>query len=143
LRYSNSPFRSPLGARLHPWSAYEHVARIGIAAREAIKWVRRNPERSSNGGSSSSTPEISNDSSARCMPMERSDYGGAAWLGHSGSYGGYESELWTDPQRGMTLAVTTNMDERDSAQATTSGRIWDALADALDHAGVAGSACNR
>ena len=30
------------------------------------------------------------------------------WLGHNGSFGGYESENFTDPKRQLTITVTTN-----------------------------------
>jgi hypothetical protein len=56
------------------------------------------------------------------------------WVGHDGSYGGYESEHWFDRSRGLTLAVLTNRDEPDNADDddTVSGSVWVALATALD-----------
>jgi D-alanyl-D-alanine carboxypeptidase len=46
---------------------------------------------------------------------------GSEWLGHDGSYGGYESELWYDPERHLTLAMLTSSD----GSAT---KVWKALA---------------
>jgi D-alanyl-D-alanine carboxypeptidase len=68
------------------------------------------------------------------------DFGGTTWLGHSGSYGGFEAELWTDPARQLTLAVTTNMDEAGS-DGTTSSAIWSAVATTAEHAQPAVPGC--
>lgn len=54
-------------------------------------------------------------------------FDGRQWLGYSGSYGGFESELWHDRKHGVTVAVTTNKD-------AGSGQIWNAVARAYDHA---------
>ncbi|HVL89940.1 MAG TPA: hypothetical protein VM841_06870 [Actinomycetota bacterium] len=35
--------------------------------------------------------------------VEAEDGGGRRWLGHSGSYAGFESELWHDGSRGLTI----------------------------------------
>jgi D-alanyl-D-alanine carboxypeptidase len=59
-------------------------------------------------------------------------FDGHNWLGHEGSYGGFESENWHDSKRGVTITVTTNMDERASAADTTSDRIWMSVARAYD-----------
>jgi D-alanyl-D-alanine carboxypeptidase len=48
-----------------------------------------------------------------------------AWFGHDGSYGGYESENWTDPIRRATVTVTATGDG-------VAGEIWDAVAKAYD-----------
>ena len=40
-------------------------------------------------------------------PEQFDDY---RWIGHSGSYGGFESELWHEPSHGVTIAVVTNRD---------------------------------
>ena len=32
----------------------------------------------------------------------------ATWVGHDGSYGGYQTENWTDRERGVTIVVMTN-----------------------------------
>jgi D-alanyl-D-alanine carboxypeptidase len=60
-------------------------------------------------------------------------FDGDRWFGHEGSYGGFESELWHDPARGTTIAVTTDMDERSGAT-PTSEQIWDGIARAYDRA---------
>jgi D-alanyl-D-alanine carboxypeptidase len=67
-------------------------------------------------------------------------FDGDRWFGHEGSYGGFESELWHDPARGATIAVTTDMDERAGATAT-SERIWDGIAHAYDRGTRPGHAC--
>jgi hypothetical protein len=54
------------------------------------------------------------------------------WVGHNGSYGGYESEHWFDKSRGLTLAVLTNRNGWDSTDGSISNRLWMALASALD-----------
>ncbi len=33
---------------------------------------------------------------------------GSTWVGHDGSYGGYQTENWTDRERGVTVVVMTN-----------------------------------
>ena len=33
---------------------------------------------------------------------------GSTWVGHDGSYGGYQTENWTDRERGVTIVVMTN-----------------------------------
>ncbi|MEA2438087.1 MAG: D-alanyl-D-alanine carboxypeptidase [Thermoleophilaceae bacterium] len=35
-------------------------------------------------------------------------YAGHRWLGHNGRYAGYESEVWYDAQRRVTITVTSN-----------------------------------
>lgn len=42
---------------------------------------------------------------------------GRTWQGHDGSYGGYESMLFTDRRAKLTLAVLTNTDEESAAAA--------------------------
>ena len=59
-------------------------------------------------------------------------FDGHRWLGHEGSYGGFESENWTDPIRQVTVTITTNLDEPDSAADTISDRIWRAVVNAYD-----------
>ncbi|MHB8466891.1 MAG: serine hydrolase domain-containing protein, partial [Acidimicrobiales bacterium] len=81
------------------------------------------------------------DSDGEGLGPESSDFGGRTWLGHSGTYGGFESELWSDATRGMTLAVTANMDEPKSGDNSTSSVIWDAIAAALDRAQPEGHSC--
>jgi D-alanyl-D-alanine carboxypeptidase len=74
---------------------------------------------------------------AQMVQMGRNDYGlglrpkrfrGRRWIGHDGIYGGYESEMWHDASRGLTIAVLTNLEEPAGARRTTSERIWDAVA---------------
>lgn len=65
-------------------------------------------------------------------------YGGHRWFGHSGSYGGFESELWHDRGRGVTIAVVTNRDEPENADDSTSDLIWTAIVDAYDAQGPSG-----
>ncbi len=79
------------------------------------------------------------DGSQEGLGVEASDFDGLTWLGHSGSYGGFESEVWYDGTRGVTIALTTNMDEADSAADTTSDRIWVDVAGAYDNAAPDGA----
>jgi D-alanyl-D-alanine carboxypeptidase len=53
---------------------------------------------------------------------------GATWVGHNGSFAGYESDEWTDRRRGLTIAVMTNVAEPASASYSISGTLWRALA---------------
>jgi len=72
------------------------------------------------------------DSDGEGLGPESSTYDGRTWLGHSGDYGGFESELWFDPTRDLTLTVTTDMDEPNSADNTTAGQIWNTVANVID-----------
>ncbi|HUZ28738.1 MAG TPA: serine hydrolase domain-containing protein [Solirubrobacteraceae bacterium] len=69
-------------------------------------------------------------------------FDGRRWLGHDGDYGGFESENWTDPARHLTLAVTTDLTEADSAPDTTSDRIWRALVAAYDRTAATSPTCS-
>ena len=60
------------------------------------------------------------------LGIDRQDYAGRRWLGHNGRYGGYESELWYDRTRGLTVAVNTNLE-------ISSLATWKAVVDAYDH----------
>jgi D-alanyl-D-alanine carboxypeptidase len=60
-------------------------------------------------------------------------FDGHWWLGHDGDYGGFESEDWTDRSRQVSIAVTTNLTERDNAPDTASDRIWRAAVKAYDN----------
>jgi D-alanyl-D-alanine carboxypeptidase len=60
---------------------------------------------------------------------------GRTWWGHTGSYGGFESQGWHDSGRAVTIVALTNRDEPRGARETTSGRIWDGLARAYDRWG--------
>ena len=84
---------------------------------------------------------------ARMTAVGPNDYGlgiydqrfdGHRWLGHDGDYAGYESENWTDPARHVTVAVTTDLTEADSAPYAASDRIWRAVVAAYD-TGAAGT----
>jgi D-alanyl-D-alanine carboxypeptidase len=57
------------------------------------------------------------------LGIDQQDYAGRRWLGHNGRYGGYESELWYDKTRGLTVAVNTDL--QISSLAT-----WKAVVDA-------------
>jgi D-alanyl-D-alanine carboxypeptidase len=59
-------------------------------------------------------------------------FDGHSWLGHSGSYGGFESDLWYDRKRGVTIAVTVNQDD-------SSEPIWNAVTRAYDREAAATS----
>lgn len=54
-------------------------------------------------------------------------YRGRTWLGHNGVYKGYESDVWYDATRRVTVAVTTNSDG--SSEGT-----WQRLVAAYDRA---------
>ena len=75
------------------------------------------------------------------LGLDSADYDGHRWIGHSGSYGGLESELWYDAADGTTVTVTTNKDESESASDTTSDVIWQAVVDAYLKAPHATGAC--
>lgn len=57
-------------------------------------------------------------------------FSGRRWVGHDGAYAGYESELWTDVERKLTIAVLTNLEEGERASRSISERIWRAVATA-------------
>jgi D-alanyl-D-alanine carboxypeptidase len=57
---------------------------------------------------------------------------GRTWWGHTGTYGGFESQAWHDSERAVTIVALTNRDEPRAARETTAGRIWNALARAYD-----------
>ena len=60
------------------------------------------------------------------------EFNGHRWLGHDGSYGGYESENWTDEQRQVTIAVTTNMAYEKNIEPGVAKRIWREVVRAYD-----------
>jgi D-alanyl-D-alanine carboxypeptidase len=60
-------------------------------------------------------------------------FDGHNWLGHDGDYAGFESEDWTDRARQVSISVTTNLTERDSAPDTASDGIWRAVVRAYDN----------
>jgi D-alanyl-D-alanine carboxypeptidase len=49
---------------------------------------------------------------------------GRTWIGHDGSYGGYQTENWTDRASGVTVVVMTN----GAGMGVLSPRIWRAVA---------------
>lgn len=61
------------------------------------------------------------------LGIDEQSYAGRTWLGHNGRYGGYESELWYDKTRGVTVAVNTNAE-------ISSLVTWLAVVAAYDHA---------
>ncbi len=68
-------------------------------------------------------------------------YDGHRWLGHNGSFQGYESENWTDPKRHVTLAVTTNGGNASDNAAGIAEQIWNSVAKAYDRS--ASTSCVR
>ena len=66
---------------------------------------------------------------------------GRTWIGHDGSYGGYESEEWTDPNRKVTVALTTNGAEPDSAADSNSDLILQRLVKAVDRSTFGAGRC--
>ena len=53
---------------------------------------------------------------------------GRRWIGHDGSYGGYQTENWTDRAAGVTVVVATN----GAGMGVLSPRIWRAVAAAVE-----------
>jgi D-alanyl-D-alanine carboxypeptidase len=68
------------------------------------------------------------------LGIDEQTYASRRWLGHNGRYGGYESELWYDKTRGVTIAVNTNA-------ATSSLVTWEAVTAAYDHAAPNARTC--
>jgi D-alanyl-D-alanine carboxypeptidase len=66
------------------------------------------------------------------IDIQRYDH--RTWLGHNGRYGGYESELWFDRTRGLTIVVNTNSEK--SSLAT-----WKAVVTAYDRLRPAAPSC--
>jgi D-alanyl-D-alanine carboxypeptidase len=61
-------------------------------------------------------------------------YGGHRWLGHNGRYGGYETEIWNDAARRVTIAVATDLN-------LSSLATWQRVVTAYDQNGTSGPAC--
>lgn len=59
-------------------------------------------------------------------------FDGHRWLGHNGSFGGYESEDFTDPRRQVTITVVTNMGRASEQDTGVAEEIWNAVAKAYD-----------
>jgi hypothetical protein len=68
------------------------------------------------------------------LGIDEQPFGGRTWLGHNGRYGGYESEVWFDATRGVTIAVNTNAE-------VSSLATWQAIVTAYDHARPNGRPC--
>lgn len=71
------------------------------------------------------------------LGIDEKSYAGRTWLGHNGRYVGYESELWHDESRGVTVAVNTNTEKSSLA---TWKKIVAAYDDAMPNARPCGSA---
>jgi D-alanyl-D-alanine carboxypeptidase len=65
------------------------------------------------------------------FPMK---YAGHRWLGHDGRYGGYETEIWNDAARRVTIAVSTDLNQ-------SSFVTWQRLVAAYDENETSGPAC--
>jgi D-alanyl-D-alanine carboxypeptidase len=61
-------------------------------------------------------------------------YAGHEWLGHNGRYAGYETEIWNDRARRVTVAVATDVNQ-------SSYLTWQRLVDAYDQNAPATPAC--
>ena len=61
-------------------------------------------------------------------------YAGHRWLGHNGRYAGYESEIWHDAARRVTIAVTTDVN-------ISSLYTWEQLVAAYDRNAPSTPAC--
>jgi D-alanyl-D-alanine carboxypeptidase len=61
-------------------------------------------------------------------------YAGHEWLGHNGRYAGYETEIWNDATRRVTIAVSTDLNR-------SSLLTWQRLVDAYDQNQTSGPAC--
>jgi D-alanyl-D-alanine carboxypeptidase len=62
------------------------------------------------------------------------NFAGHKWLGHNGRYAGYETEIWNDAARRVTIAVSTDVNR-------SSFVTWQRLVAAYDQNQTSGSAC--
>jgi hypothetical protein len=62
-------------------------------------------------------------------------YADRRWLGHNGRYGGYETEIWNDPARRVTIAVATDVN-------LSSLFTWQRLVTAYDQNAPATPGCS-
>lgn len=71
----------------------------------------------------------------KMLPPKRGGWGlgtfdrqafGRRWFGHDGSYGGYQSQNWTDRRRGITVVVMTNA----AGMPDPAPRLWRTIAKA-------------
>jgi D-alanyl-D-alanine carboxypeptidase len=60
------------------------------------------------------------------------EFDGHRWLGHNGSYGGYESENFTDPARQVTITVIANMGYESDREPGVAEAIWNSVVKAYD-----------
>ena len=56
---------------------------------------------------------------------------GTRWLGHSGVYEGFETENWTDPRTGITVAVAVNVSEPGDSRSASYWSWWKVTRQAL------------
>lgn len=66
------------------------------------------------------------------LGMLGQSYDGHQWVGHNGAYGGYESENFTDRSRGVTVAVTTDLEQAGDGADSVAEQIWRAVVSAYD-----------
>jgi D-alanyl-D-alanine carboxypeptidase len=62
-------------------------------------------------------------------------FAGRTWFGHNGAYGGYESDVWHDASKGITVAVMSN-------SSGSSTITWADIVTAYDRAAPAGGPCS-
>jgi D-alanyl-D-alanine carboxypeptidase len=67
------------------------------------------------------------------LGMLGQSYDGRWWVGHNGAYGGYESENFTDRSRGITVAVTTDLEQAGDASDSVAEQIWRSVVSAYDN----------
>jgi D-alanyl-D-alanine carboxypeptidase len=67
------------------------------------------------------------------LGMLGQSYDGRWWVGHNGAYGGYESENFTDRSRGITVAVTTDLEQAGDASDSVAEQIWRSVVNAYDN----------
>jgi hypothetical protein len=59
---------------------------------------------------------------------------GKRWFGHDGSYDGFASQHWTDPETGITIAVMTSLETLSDPD--VSFATWSRLARAVTGSGL-------
>jgi D-alanyl-D-alanine carboxypeptidase len=83
--------------------------------------------------SASTASEMANTGSNNYgLGMLGQSYDGHSWVGHNGAYGGYESENFTDRSRGVTVAVTTNLEQAGDGADSVAEQIWRSVVSAYD-----------
>ena len=68
------------------------------------------------------------------LGIDRFDGLGARWFGHSGVYEGFETENWTDPRTGITVAVVVNVSEPGDSRSASYWPWWNVARQALREA---------